>query len=199
MRSSYSQDLYQPVSTCLNTDRRDESIPGGEERMPGTFDSLDLVQDTGVTPSPRVVTPVEEQYQSSLGRRLKTSLGVKISGMVYGEGNCPVVALNISDTNHAVNETGVESNCDDALAETVPIREREADERSLGSESYTTAASSLSSNVCKICHCGEEVRMKKRNFEDEKLTPKFSGRGTQFDNSVPLLWKFKICPPRMLA
>ena len=149
MRSSYSQDLCQPVSTCLNTDRGDESIPGGEERMPGTFDSLDLVQDTGVTPSPRVVTPVEEQYQSSLGRRLKTSLGVKISGKEYGEGNfCnPGVTLNISDTKHSDTNN-------------VPNHDREADEGSLGSESYTTADSSFSSNVCKICHCGEEVRMK---------------------------------------
>ena len=44
------------------------------------------------------------------------------------------------------------------FVETVPNSDREADERSLGSESYTTAASSLSSNVCKICHCGEEVK-----------------------------------------
>ena len=33
----------------------------------------------------------------------------------------------------------------------------EEEARSLGSESYTTAASSLSYNVCKICHCGGEV------------------------------------------
>ena len=33
----------------------------------------------------------------------------------------------------------------------------EEEGRSLGSESYTTAASSLSYNVCKICHCGGEV------------------------------------------
>jgi len=32
----------------------------------------------------------------------------------------------------------------------------EEEARSLGSESYTTAASSLSYNVCKICHCGGE-------------------------------------------
>ena len=35
--------------------------------------------------------------------------------------------------------------------------EEEEEGRSLGSESYTTAASSLSYNVCKICHCGGEV------------------------------------------
>ena len=35
--------------------------------------------------------------------------------------------------------------------------ENEEEGRSLGSESYTTAASSLSYNVCKICHCGGEV------------------------------------------
>ena len=35
----------------------------------------------------------------------------------------------------------------------------EEEGRSLGSESYTTAASSLSYNVCKICHCGGEVKI----------------------------------------
>ena len=33
----------------------------------------------------------------------------------------------------------------------------EEEKASLGCESFTTAASSLSTNVCKICHCGEEV------------------------------------------
>ena len=172
MRTSYrdgrdalllgSQDLCQPVSKCLTRDELEDDLHGGEERLPGTFDSLDLVQDTGVTPSPRVHTPTEEHFQTSLGRRLKTSIGVRISGVGYGEDNLSHlgVALNIHDTKHTANDTGVESNIDDPFANTssVPNTERESDNKSLGSESYTTAASSLSSNVCKICHCGEEVR-----------------------------------------
>ena len=141
----------------------EENLQGGEERLPGSFDSLDLVQDTGVTPSPRVDTPVAQPFQTSLGRRFKTSIGVRISGVGYGEDSLsnPGVGLNINDTKHTVNESGVQSNLDDTSADTssVPNNDKEADEKSLGSESYTTAASSLSSNVCKICHCGEEVRL----------------------------------------
>ena len=33
------------------------------------------------------------------------------------------------------------------------------DNKSVGSESFTTATSSLSLKLCKICHCGEEVRL----------------------------------------
>jgi len=138
----------------------EENLQGGEERLPGSFDSLDLVQDTGVTPSPRVDTPVAQPFQTSLGRRFKTSIGVRISGVGYGEDSLsnPGVGLNINDTKHTVNESGVQSNLDDTSADSssVPNNDKEADEKSLGSESYTTAASSLSSNVCKICHCGEE-------------------------------------------
>ena len=52
-------------------------------------------------------------------------------------------------------EEGEEKNkkCDDEECA------EEEEGRSLGSESYTTAASSLSYNVCKICHCGGEVVM----------------------------------------
>lgn len=156
-----SQDLCQPVSMCLTRSGREEALQGGEERLPGTFDSLDLVQDTGCTPSPRVDTPVDGQFQSSLGRRLKTSLGVRISGTGYGEDNhsIPAVgAMNRSDSKQVMNDKKLESKSDEASPDSsdVPNFDKEADERSLGSESYTTAASSLSSNVCKICHCGEE-------------------------------------------
>ena len=47
---------------------------------------------------------------------------------------------------------GKNKKCDDDEEECA-----EEEGRSLGSESYTTAASSLSYNVCKICHCGGEV------------------------------------------
>ena len=65
-------------------------------RLPGTFHCLQEVQDTGVTPipslaSPRALTPLvllplqesvsaREKLQSSLKRKLKTSLGVRLGG-----------------------------------------------------------------------------------------------------------------------
>ena len=62
-------------------------------RLPGTFHCLHQVQDTGVTPSPRaspraltplVLLPLQEsareKLQSSLKRKLKTSLGVRLGG-----------------------------------------------------------------------------------------------------------------------
>ena len=49
-------------------------------------------------------------------------------------------------------EEGKKRKCEEDEGE-----EGEEEGRSLGSESYTTAASSLSYNVCKICHCGGEV------------------------------------------
>ena len=65
-------------------------------RLPGTFHCLQEVQDTGLTPSPlpgtpRALTPLvllplqesqsaREKLQSSLKRKLKTSLGVRLGG-----------------------------------------------------------------------------------------------------------------------
>ena len=120
--------------------------------MPGTFDSLDLVRDTGVTPSPRVLTPAEEDFKKSLGRRFKTSIGVRISGAGYGENNC---SYPENDKKNTVDHSGNESTY--LSATNVPNNEKEEDDKSIGSESYTTAVSSLSLNFCKICHCGEEV------------------------------------------
>jgi len=70
----------------------------------------------------------------------------------------PGAALNISDTKRSVNDNGSEPKVNDTTAETtiMPNNDKDVDERSLESDSYTTAPSSLSSNVCKICHCGEE-------------------------------------------
>jgi len=146
------QDLCQPVSKCLARDDGENKLHGGEENLPGTFDSLDLVQDTGVTPSPRIHTPAEEDFQKSLGRRFKTSIGVRISGAGYGEDNLSYPAEDTKNTVGAEHSFYEYSNA----TTNVPNNDKEEDDKSLGSESYTTAASSLSSNFCKICHCGEE-------------------------------------------
>jgi len=119
--------------------------------LPGTFDSLDLVQDTGVTPSPRVHTPAEEDSKKSLGRRFQTSISVRISGAGYGENN---FSYPENDKTNTVDHSGAESTY--LSATNVPNNEKEEDDKSIGSESYTTAVSSLSFNFCKICHCGEE-------------------------------------------
>ena len=64
--------------------------PAPEEyhgRLPGTFDSLYHVQDSGVTPSPRSDTPLvlfpvqdrtKDRIPSCISRKLKTSLGVRL-------------------------------------------------------------------------------------------------------------------------
>ena len=105
---------------------------------------------------PRVHTPQEEDFQKSLGRRFKTSIGVRISGAGYGEDNLSYPA---DYTDNTVDHSGLEQSFGDTDLSTtnVPNDENEEDDKSLGSESYTTSASSLSSNFCKICHCGEEV------------------------------------------
>jgi len=155
-----SQDFRQPVSACLTRDGGDCNLQRDSEVLPGTFDSLDLVQDTGATPSPRVYTPVGETFQSSLGRRLKTSIGVKVRGSGYGEESqdSPLNALNLQKDKGTSNVIGLDSNLENTApyATNVPNVDGEDDDKSVESESYTTAASSLTSNVCKICHCGEE-------------------------------------------
>ena len=80
----------QLVSQCIT---RTASCDGSHEhhtRLPGTFDSLQLVHNTGSTPSPRPDTPLvllplqtesaRESLQESLKRRLKSSLGVRLGG-----------------------------------------------------------------------------------------------------------------------
>ena len=67
-------------------------------RLPGTFDSLSVVQDTGVTPSPRADTPLvlaqepgdtaRERLQTSLSRRIRTSLGVRLGRVKYHFETC---------------------------------------------------------------------------------------------------------------
>ena len=159
-----SQDFRQPVSACLTRDGGDCNLQRDSEVLPGTFDSLDLVQDTGATPSPRVYTPMGETFQSSLGRRLKTSMGVKVRGTGYGEESqdSPLNALNLQKDKGTSNVIGLDSNLENTAPYTtnVPNVDGEDDDKSVESESYTTAASSLTSNVCKICHCGEEVGWK---------------------------------------
>ena len=77
----------QLVSQCVT---RTSSCLADDEahiRLPGTFDSLQQVQDSGLTPSPRPETPLvllplqdsaRESLQESLKRRLKSSL--RLSG-----------------------------------------------------------------------------------------------------------------------
>ena len=77
----------QLVSQCVT---RTSSCMADDEahiRLPGTFDSLQQVQDSGLTPSPRPETPLvllplqdsaRESLQESLKRRLKSSL--RLSG-----------------------------------------------------------------------------------------------------------------------
>ena len=75
-------ETLSPVSPASPPEETE--YPG---RLPGTFDSLYHVQDTGVTPSPRSDTPLvlfpvqdrnKERIPSCITRRLRTSLGVRL-------------------------------------------------------------------------------------------------------------------------
>ena len=91
----------QLVSQCVRGrpgEEQQHDCEGDVEagRLPGTFHCLQEVQDTGVTPSPSLVSPraltplvllplqesvsAREKLQSSLKRKLKTSLGVRLGG-----------------------------------------------------------------------------------------------------------------------
>ena len=92
----------QLVSQCVRgrpgEEEQQHECEGDVEagRLPGTFHCLQEVQDTGVTPSPSLVSPraltplvllplqesvsAREKLQSSLKRKLKTSLGVRLGG-----------------------------------------------------------------------------------------------------------------------
>ena len=93
----------QLVSQCVRgrpgeEEQQQHDCEGDVEagRLPGTFHCLQEVQDTGVTPSPSLVSPraltplvllplqesvsAREKLQSSLKRKLKTSLGVRLGG-----------------------------------------------------------------------------------------------------------------------
>ena len=80
-----------PVNLCLNMPEvtvseltaNSESL-SSRARLPGTFDSLHHVQDTGVTPSPRSDTPLvlhpaldTRRSSSSFQQRFRASLGIR--------------------------------------------------------------------------------------------------------------------------
>jgi hypothetical protein len=146
-----SQDMCQPVSKCVTRDELEDDLHGGEEPLPSPFDSLDFVQDTGPTPLPRVHTLVEGDVQTSLGQELK------VNEMGHDEDNPDNSVDSLNYT--AIVITAPE----DPASATKNAREN--DTRSI--ESYTSAFSSLTLDVCKICHCGEEVR-KSGQFQTQR-------------------------------
>lgn len=155
------------------------SIPTNNEmsdggRLPGTFDSLSLVNDTGLTPSPRADTPLDLLHggdgaalASVISRRfLSTSYLQNKSGIQSGiviiqlKSKVEYFYSGSNEDRHrpSPDHAAVPSHPSDAHQACDP---QEDDDKSV--ESYNTAASSLSlgGNVCKICHCGEEVNKKK--------------------------------------
>ena len=57
---------------------------------------------------------------------------------------------------------------EDARREEEEEERRAGEEENRSMESFATAASSLSYNVCKICHCGGEVRRGKGGWGGRK-------------------------------
>lgn len=125
------------------------SIPQDEKtsaggRLPGTFDSLSLVQDTGLTPSPRADTPLVLLPGGGEGSSLASAMQSRFLSTSYLQHRSG--ALSGSNEDRHRPSADPEAACDEPP---------EDDEKSV--ESYNTAASSLSlGHVCKICHCGEE-------------------------------------------
>ena len=151
-----------------------ETCDGG--RLPGTFDSLSLVNDTGLTPSPRADTPLDllqggegAALASVISRRfLSTSYLQNKSGVPSGNNQYPSkkeksigVFLNFytgsNEDRHRPSPDPAAVPCHQTDTHQASDDPQEDDDKSV--ESYNTAASSLSlgGNVCKICHCGEEV------------------------------------------
>ena len=135
--------MWQPVRKCLTRDELEDDLHGGEEPLRSPFASFDLAQDTGPTSLPRVHTPMEGDFQTSLGQELK------VNEMGQEEDN-PDNSLDSS------NYTAIVTTAHEDPASATK-NARENDSRSI--ESYTSAFSSLTLDVCKICHCGEEVRL----------------------------------------
>ena len=105
-RGVLTNDTVPMISECLSRPyplQSSQSPPSSDHqhsgRLPGTFDSLLQVQDTGVTPSPRSNTPLvlfprdrdtileidpsssqshTQRFQSCISRKIKESLGVRI-------------------------------------------------------------------------------------------------------------------------
>jgi len=164
-------DVQSPCGIRSTPDTRIPFIedPYYHGRLPGTFDSLYHVQDTGVTPSPRSDTPLvllplqerqdrqKERIQSCISRRLRSSFGVRI-GSNGDETHQPTCTLPIADG---------DTNEDKSVKHEKKKKDMHEDEDDKSVDSFNTAASSLSlnGNVCKICHCGEE------DGEPQLITP----------------------------
>ena len=91
---------------------------------------------------------------------LNTSLCL---GSNYGEEQT-VISISLNKENTLGHQEGQEV-VEQEQGQQGEEEEGEIAEKEDDGDSFTTAASSLSSvNVCKICHCGDEVKYSKANF-----------------------------------
>ena len=69
------------------------------------------------------------------------------------------------------------------------------DKESVGNDSFTTATSSVSHlNVCKICHCSDEVDCS-FSLWMYYIYLCLTGWAFPLDSPLPLCWQSEVCPP----